>query len=90
MQSTYGLNGAVSQKMATFINTAVRISNPRNCSTLKMEAACSRVTLEHHMQEDCDVYTGLYKKKLHGLSPRANYTDRATAACRRSDANFCG
>jgi hypothetical protein len=24
-------------------------------------------------------------KKLHGLSPRANYTDRATAACRRSD-----
>jgi hypothetical protein len=25
------------------------------------------------------------KKKLHGLSPRANYTDRAIAACRRSD-----
>jgi hypothetical protein len=25
------------------------------------------------------------KKKLHGLSPLANYTDRATAACRRSD-----
>jgi hypothetical protein len=25
------------------------------------------------------------KKKLHGLSPRANYTDRATAACRPSD-----
>jgi hypothetical protein len=24
-------------------------------------------------------------KKLHGLSLRANYTDRATAACRRSD-----
>jgi hypothetical protein len=23
--------------------------------------------------------------KLHGLSPRANYTDRATAVCRRSD-----
>jgi hypothetical protein len=23
--------------------------------------------------------------KLHGLSPRANYTDRATSACRRSD-----
>jgi hypothetical protein len=30
---------------------------------------------------------GFYKlkTKLHGLSPRANYTDRATAACRRSD-----
>jgi hypothetical protein len=25
------------------------------------------------------------KTKLHGLSPRANYTDRATAVCRRSD-----
>jgi hypothetical protein len=25
------------------------------------------------------------KKNLHGLSSRANYTDRATAACRRSD-----
>jgi hypothetical protein len=25
-----------------------------------------------------------HKKKLHGLSPRANCTDRATAACRRS------
>jgi hypothetical protein len=25
------------------------------------------------------------KKKLHGLSPQANYTDRATVACRRSD-----
>jgi hypothetical protein len=26
-----------------------------------------------------------YKKNLHGMCPRANYTDRATAACRRSD-----
>jgi hypothetical protein len=25
------------------------------------------------------------EKKLHGLSPRANNTNRATAACRRSD-----
>jgi hypothetical protein len=25
-----------------------------------------------------------YKEKLRGLSPRANYIDRATAACRRS------
>jgi hypothetical protein len=28
--------------------------------------------------------------ELHGLSPRANYTDRATAASRRSVANLCG
>jgi hypothetical protein len=27
----------------------------------------------------------LKKTKLHGLSPRANYTDRATAVCRQSD-----
>jgi hypothetical protein len=27
----------------------------------------------------------LQEKKLHGLSPRANYIDRATDACRRSD-----
>jgi hypothetical protein len=27
----------------------------------------------------------MLKKELHGLSSRANYTDRATAACRRSD-----
>jgi hypothetical protein len=25
------------------------------------------------------------KTKLHGLSPRANYTDRVAAACQRSD-----
>jgi hypothetical protein len=31
----------------------------------------------------CFQYKG--KKKLHGLSPRANYTGRVTAACRRSD-----
>jgi hypothetical protein len=30
------------------------------------------------------------KTKLHGLSPRANYTDRATASCREVIANFCG
>jgi hypothetical protein len=29
-------------------------------------------------------YSRSYQNKLHGLSPRANYTDRATAACRRS------
>jgi hypothetical protein len=29
-----------------------------------------------------------HKKKLQGLSPRANYTDRATAACRRSNCHL--
>jgi hypothetical protein len=35
--------------------------------------------------------TNHHKKKIHGLSPRANYTYRATAACKRSDCQlFCG
>jgi hypothetical protein len=29
-------------------------------------------------------YKRMHKKKLRGFSPQANYTDRATAACRRS------
>jgi hypothetical protein len=32
-----------------------------------------------------DIILKLKKTDLHGLSPRANYTDRATAACWRSD-----
>ena len=32
----------------------------------------------------CKKYTSTIKKKLRGLSPRANYTDRAAAAGRRS------
>jgi hypothetical protein len=35
--------------------------------------------------EHCYVSYGRLIKKLRGLSPRASYTDRATAACRRSD-----
>jgi hypothetical protein len=31
------------------------------------------------------IYIKLKLKKLQGLSPRANYTNRATVACRRSD-----
>jgi hypothetical protein len=36
-------------------------------------------------ERDAPVPASLKKTKLHGLSPRTNYTDRATAACRRSD-----
>jgi hypothetical protein len=35
--------------------------------------------------EERGVTTTTTKLKPYGLSPRANYTDRATAACRRSD-----
>jgi hypothetical protein len=46
----------------------------------------------NHKREDIiiDSATHSKKKKLHDLSPRANYTDRATAASRRSVANLCG
>jgi hypothetical protein len=40
--------------------------------------------LSHFRPHKCPSITDL-KKKLHGLSPRANYTDRAIAACRRND-----
>jgi hypothetical protein len=33
---------------------------------------------------DTDLVKFISKNKLRGLSPRTNYTDRATAACRRS------
>jgi hypothetical protein len=33
----------------------------------------------------CAAGFALKKTKFYGLSPRANYTDRATASCRRSD-----
>jgi hypothetical protein len=45
-------------------------------STLKMETF---VPLKRRL-----TFTGLTKTKLRGRSPQANYTDRATAACRRS------
>jgi hypothetical protein len=38
--------------------------------------------------DDKSITGGL--KTLRGLSPRANYTDRATAASHEVNANFCG
>jgi hypothetical protein len=55
---------------------------------------CSSVQIGVNLQRQLCLWTRPYwietlklkkKTKLHGLSPRANYTDRATAACRRSD-----
>jgi hypothetical protein len=50
-----------------------------NCTFLVLSSAKCRVTREVPEEDRRS------KNKLHGLSPRANYTDRATAACRRSD-----
>jgi hypothetical protein len=38
-----------------------------------------------HCVRHVNLHTNKQTNKLHGLSPRANHTDRATAACRRSD-----
>jgi hypothetical protein len=51
---------------------------------------CPQSTLHHFLRYlVCSFIQGYnvhkLKKKLHGPSPRANYTDLATAACRRSD-----
>jgi hypothetical protein len=46
-------------------------------SALPLPLFCSSPLLHH--------VGSVHRKKLHGLSPRANYTDRATSACRRSD-----
>jgi hypothetical protein len=40
---------------------------------------------ENHSRRITNTKTKKTKTKLHGLSPRAYYTDRATADCRRSD-----
>jgi hypothetical protein len=43
-------------------------------------------SVQHWALSDNAISHGeMKKKKLHGLSPPANYTDRATAACQRSD-----
>jgi hypothetical protein len=53
-------------------------------------SAMSGLHLEYHAsrwraERSSEISEISKKTKLHGLSPRANYTDRATDACRRSD-----
>jgi hypothetical protein len=38
-----------------------------------------------NLDSNADYFRQELIKNLHGPSPRADYTDRATAACRRSD-----
>jgi hypothetical protein len=60
--------------------------------SLLIQGLCSKYDLSLRSTIKCVLFcitgntnTTCIKTKLHGLSPRANYTDRATAACRRSD-----
>jgi hypothetical protein len=55
--------------------------------TVSLTFICKIIfTWLHHKIWNIQVFdlTSDNKKKLHGLSPGANYTDRVTAACRRS------
>jgi hypothetical protein len=55
-------------------NLPTSYSNKTSFGGFKLNAWCNlHVSFKYRYQ------------KLHGLSPRANYTDWATAACRRSD-----
>jgi hypothetical protein len=62
--------------------------------TVLLFVVCDRFSFARAIIFESQYFIFLLKfpeqKKLHGLSPQANYTDRATAACRRSNANFCG
>jgi hypothetical protein len=69
-------------------------SKPQQCAELNLcDCTGTFYTFQHYFVPRygcCDIaaFVNAYhieKKNLHGLSPRANYTDRATAACRRSD-----
>jgi hypothetical protein len=66
--------------------------DPQHLTTLWVSTACYVDTFYENdyvwwiWLDAVLVYLKLKAKvKLHGLSPRANYTDRATAACRRND-----
>jgi hypothetical protein len=56
------------------------------CQTLQWESGTvNRVEISNSSYSRIHLPNGLeLKTKLRGLSPQANYTDRATAACRRS------
>jgi hypothetical protein len=60
---------------------------PSCCPVLAAFYDFLRATRLEHASKRCPRWTHCNntKTKLHGLSPRANYTDRATATCRRSD-----
>jgi hypothetical protein len=68
----------------------MKLSIGKSCIGLLTElsvctaAAMGKRVHYHHAIEAGGINTKT-KTKLHGLSLRANYTDRATAACRRSD-----
>jgi len=64
----------------SYPNTLYRSIN----SVLNLAPTSSVQILSVSVISYCLQYISTNKKKLHGLSPRANYTDRAAAAGRRN------
>jgi hypothetical protein len=60
-------------------NIAVHNHNKRQKLNILVQFCRTNVSKDGVMNLGIKLYN---KKKLHGLSPRVNYTDRATAACR--------
>jgi hypothetical protein len=69
------LHGVTTQKAVCYVPHA----------TFMLSLALSHEDGGHCVLRNMGWFVKKLKTKLLGLSPRANYTDRATAACRRSD-----
>jgi hypothetical protein len=80
----------IAKNMSTVCNVEVESNSGiyqrrRNYCQAKYVGQTGRNFRTFFMEHIHTIRVSKKKKKLHGLSPRANYTDRATAACRRSD-----
>jgi hypothetical protein len=63
----------------------ILVGNPEGTGPLGMRYVPVDMIQEGSSSTECRMKRNLTAKtKLRGLSPRVNYTDRATAACRRS------
>jgi hypothetical protein len=71
---SHHLTGETEEEIETYY-----VYSPTPDSLLNTIQECFPIWTSRHSE------TKQQTNKLHGLSPRANYTDRATAACRRSD-----
>jgi hypothetical protein len=87
-----GRSSVRTQHMGSLVRSCSREIASVGVETLSKCRLTHSATAGNSSQYPCRAQIFLYKrrvltkqtKKLRGLSPRANYTDRATAACRRS------
>jgi hypothetical protein len=63
------------------LKSAIFLYDEQQYRFISVQSACKHIKVPVVM----NLYKNKQTNKLHGLSPRANYTDRATASCRRSD-----